>query len=128
MSAKPFTARSLIGMTQGARKRTAHRARKAALSLLDGFGRQADPRKLALLRSIYRIGERLRLCPGCCACKSVRPRLRDLKRQYPVSARDMVARGTWVCGQLLLAKEAPAGPIHEPDKHCDGSGIFRVES
>ncbi len=130
MSAKPmtsFSARSLVGMTMGARKRAARRARQAAQALLARFGQEADPKKLALLRSIYRIGERLRPCLGCCACKSVKPRLRDIKRQYPVSARDMIARGTWVCGQLLLAKEAPAGPIHNPECHCDGSGVRRID-
>ena len=65
---RPFSARSLPGMSQGARKRMALRARQAALSLIAGAGREADPKKLALLRSIYRIGERLRPCPGCNQC------------------------------------------------------------
>ena len=44
---KPFTARSLVGMSQSARKRAA---------------------RSASMRATYRIGERLRPCLGCCAC------------------------------------------------------------
>lgn len=69
---RPFSARSLPGMSQGARKRMALRARQAALSLIAGAGREADPKKLALLRSIYRIGERLRPCPAWVAMRSAK--------------------------------------------------------
>lgn len=44
---------------------------QATLALLAGEGKQADPAKLAMLRSIYRIGERLRPCPGCPDCDPV---------------------------------------------------------
>ena len=57
----PFTARSLVGMTMGARKR-AHRAAMVGLDYEDGV-------RFTLTTSTkYHIGERLRPCPGCCAC------------------------------------------------------------
>lgn len=56
LPAKPFIPRSLVGMTQGARKR---RARKVA---------QARGLKPYMLHEEYRIGQRLRPCPGCCSC------------------------------------------------------------
>lgn len=63
---RPWSARSLVGMTMGARKRKALRARNAVLALL--AGKEADPAKLLLLRSIYRIGQRLNPCPECERC------------------------------------------------------------
>ena len=49
---KPFTPRSLVGMTMGARKRAAQAA--------------------GIARSTYRIGQKLRPCVGClrCQCRS----------------------------------------------------------
>ena len=63
---KSFTARSLVGMTMGARKR-AHRAAMVGLDYEDGV-------RFTLTTSTkYRIGERLRPCPGCCACGVIEP-------------------------------------------------------
>ena len=86
---KPFTARSLVGMSQSARKR---RSRAVAyLVIVDvtfiehaetwanaihsklfhqrKFPRhQWDLEQYAQVRAKYRIGEKLRPCPGCCAC------------------------------------------------------------
>jgi len=57
----PLTARSLVGMTMGARKR-AYRAAVAELEQAEVWrGDVVD-------RSRLRISERLRPCPGCCAC------------------------------------------------------------
>ena len=59
---KPFTARSLVGMSQKARKRLRH-------DLL--FGPTVAPTKLLLADSLtvkLHIGERLRPCPGCFDC------------------------------------------------------------
>jgi len=53
---KPFTARSLVGMTMGARKRRAR-------GLVGDLGH--------MLYGDYRIGQRLRPCPGCSLCKGV---------------------------------------------------------
>ena len=58
----PFTARSLVGMSQKARKRLRHDRL---------FGPNVAPTKLLLADSLtvqLHIGERLRPCPGCCAC------------------------------------------------------------
>ena len=84
---KPFTPRSLVGMTQGARKRAAWY--EALRTSYDGDGGPISNRKLRLCLSVlttkvlsvtvptewrlevrakYRIGEKLRPCPGCCAC------------------------------------------------------------
>jgi len=88
MLPKPLTARSLVGMTMGARKRAAGMtmgARKRAARLCLGciecrheipdvdYGIRCDSsgafaRASTVLRSKYHIGERLRPCPGCCAC------------------------------------------------------------
>ena len=66
-AARPFTARSLVGMTMGARKRAVRKAQAAVLVLLKV--QPADPVKFTLLRRLlYRIGERLRPCPGCFDC------------------------------------------------------------
>ena len=59
---KSFTARSLVGMSQKARKRLRHDRL---------FGPNVAPTKLLLADSLtvqLHIGEKLRPCPGCCAC------------------------------------------------------------
>ena len=79
---KPFTARSLVGMTMGARKRKArywmecerlHQKAQDFQEVVDrSVGRKSSLRTIGhtpiSLRNHYRIGERLRPCPGCCAC------------------------------------------------------------
>ena len=91
-SPRPFTPRSLVGMTMGARKRAAWY--EALRSSYDGDGGPISNRKLRLclrsaltvrvlavtvpiewrleVRAKYRIGERLRPCAGClrCQCRS----------------------------------------------------------
>ena len=58
---KPITARSLVGMTMGSRKR-AYRAAVAELEQAEVWrGDVVD-------RSRLHIGERLRPCPGCMDC------------------------------------------------------------
>ena len=51
---KPFTPRSLVGMTQGAKKRAIRRCEQLDL----------DP----VHRLWFRLGQRLRPCPGCHTC------------------------------------------------------------
>lgn len=63
--AKPFTARSLVGMTTGARKRAVRRA-EYLTTIQDRM--QWYLLRGPYLRAKYRIGERLRPCPGCCSC------------------------------------------------------------
>jgi hypothetical protein len=58
---KPFTARSLVGMSEGAKKRL--RERIFCGDQLPPFALGADS-----LTKGLRIGERLRPCPGCYAC------------------------------------------------------------
>ena len=75
---KPFTSRSLVGMTQGARKRAAYQAAVTALgndrahAYTCEYGSYLRSGEYLgaywTARARYRIGERLRPCPGCCAC------------------------------------------------------------
>ena len=51
---KPFTSRSIVGMTQGSRKRAIARCEQVDL----------DP----VHRLWFRLGQRLRPCPGCHTC------------------------------------------------------------
>jgi len=53
---KPFTTRSLVGMTQGARKRAARQDAMGVRTAVHDF------------RTSIRIGETLRPCPGCARC------------------------------------------------------------
>ena len=64
---RPFSPRSLVGMTMGARKRGAWKA--------SAFGYYA----VIAERKKYRIGERLRPCPGCPACDEPRSSVRQLR-------------------------------------------------
>lgn len=111
---KPFTARSLVGMSQSAKRRAA-RARFVEL-VLTSQGMEIKPGDegprwfhlwcrgssdvtsrdpdYAALRTNYRIGERLRPCPGCFDC----------------------AVECWVCHE----------PHEPPDELCDGSGVIRA--
>ncbi len=75
---RPFTDRSLVGMTQGARKRAADRVAVAALgndrahAYTREYGSYLRSGEYLgaywAARETYRIGERLRPCLGCCAC------------------------------------------------------------
>lgn len=83
---KPFTASSLVGMTMGARKRAAYyealrmtadggpisnRALRCCLrtALTPAVLANSVPLDYRMeVRAKYHIGERLRPCPGCCAC------------------------------------------------------------
>ena len=59
--AKPFTARSLVGMTTGARKRK-------RWATVQSAGQYDAPGAARYIGGPYRIGERLRPCPGCMEC------------------------------------------------------------
>ena len=54
---KPFTPRSLVGMTQGARKRAIRRVLRSEM-----------PSCYRIPGAFYRIGQKLRPCPGCVQC------------------------------------------------------------
>ena len=64
---KSFTSRSLVGMTQGARKRKAWTRYQSARFLCDDVN--CD---WTAWRAKYRIGQKLRPCAGCirCQCRS----------------------------------------------------------
>lgn len=57
--AKPFTPRSLVGMSESAKKRRAESHTWAAM-----------PAMIPTFRKSWHIGERLRPCPGCLRCRS----------------------------------------------------------
>ena len=61
LPAKPFTARSLVGMTMGARKRAYRRA-------VEKLEQAPIWRGDVVLRAAFRIGQRLRPCLGCYLC------------------------------------------------------------
>ena len=69
---RPFTARSLVGMTMGARKRAVRRefdlvpCPEYLTTIQDRM--QWYLLRGPYLRAKYRIGERLRPCPGCMEC------------------------------------------------------------
>ena len=110
----PFTARSLVGISQSARKHTIRAlfvelvftSQGTAIEPTDkgsrwfhlwcrgsGDAASRDP-EYAALRAKYRIGERLRPCPGCFDC----------------------AVECWVCHE----------PHDPPDELCGGSGVIRA--
>jgi hypothetical protein len=79
MSQQPFqTLRSLVGMTMGARKRAARRwlwpddNRRDALRMFRDMAAEwknnYEKYEYGLARKPYRIGQRLRPCPGCSQC------------------------------------------------------------
>ena len=146
---KFITARSLVGMSQSARKRAAriacvgHRFRSRRLKLVwftgwarDICGRIATESDKATItryqeaRAKYRIGERLRPCPGCCACKSHMLKMRELRRAYPATAkqhpqhlRRIIERQSWRCGVRIMNAD-DSEHLHRTDVHCDGSGVL----
>lgn len=104
--AKPFTARSLPGMTQGARKRKAH-----AEASMEAAGEEITgtlARALAAIRAKYRIGERLRPCPGKHGCVNC--------TRTCGACEDLCLDDTWClrCGAVMTTD----GPF------CDGSGVL----
>jgi hypothetical protein len=65
LPAKPFIPRSLVGMTQGARKRKARDDKELSEFLVATLAKLEHTEE----RAKYRIGERLRPCPGCSVCQ-----------------------------------------------------------
>lgn len=69
----PFTAHSLVGMSEAAKKRAvrAELEPKWWFGIKHGVSAHAVgeyARDVETVRTKYRISERLRPCPGCCAC------------------------------------------------------------
>ena len=74
---KPFTSRSIVGMSGSAKKRAVRREFDS-VPCPDYISTTQDRMQWYLLRgpylrSKYHIGERLRPCPGCCACGVIEP-------------------------------------------------------
>ena len=114
---RPFTPRSLVGMTMGARKRAA-RACPGCIECLNEIpsvdhGVRCDSSGAfatapARLRTKYRIGQRLRPCPGRHGCRNCTRTRGACEDQFPDDAR---CRRT---GSVVTTK----GP------YCDGSGVI----
>ena len=126
---KLFTARSLIGMTMGARKRSARRFEcpgcmecggldKPKLEPWRCYGEDIDlgkeqwrpyhrcPNMRRIYRqhrAKYRIGERLRPCLGCCACWGCE---QDPTRIFPLSGNTL----HWGGPRRLDTFQCPMGP------------------
>jgi hypothetical protein len=88
---KPFSPKSLVGMSQSARKRRIR---------LSG----EDCGRCETCRNQYRIGERLRPCPGCNMCGSTCGACED---QCPDGTRCLQ------CGRVMYEETI-----------CDGSGVL----
>ena len=118
----------------GARKRAARRwlwpwmQRREALHDFREMITEAPGVKVEyhLSRRRYRIGERLRPCEGCCACKSKRltPRLAKREGHESFAGSLNVARTYWICGLLIMREGVDYGPFHRTEKHRDGSGVL----
>ncbi len=130
---EPFTARSLVGMSQSSRKR---KARAVAFVVINSvtFFEHAVPLASALherlyrergfprhseemmrvrdVRSKYRIGEKLRPCPGCCAC-------------WGCSAVTILGEITECCGPKTRGKSRrQIRAMRKWWDDCDGSGVL----
>lgn len=114
---RPFTPRSLVGMTMGARKRAA-RACPGCIECLNEIpsvdnGVRCDSSGAfavapARLRTKYRLGERLRLCPGKHGCRNCTRTCGACEDQFPDDTRCRR------CGSVMTTE----GP------YCDGSGVI----
>lgn len=114
-SPKPFTARSLVGMTQGARKRDARwqveenlkESEECYARLKTKYPRTAEDvaeltqRLVRSFRKSYRIGERLSPCPWCSPSRE--------------PSDDCAGAAPWVDA---LARDL------DPPPTCDGSGVI----
>lgn len=141
---KPFTAHSLVGMTMGARKRAA----RVCPGCIDfrhelpdvDYGVRCDSsgifeRATTPLCAKYRIGERLRPCPGCCACWGCE---QDPTRINPLSGNTL----HWAGPVRKHTFEFPMGPPFAGKSKqqiarmrkwqdilpndCDGSGVLQA--
>lgn len=114
-----FTPRSAVGMSQAHRK---------WLAMFKSIGQRTDYRVEC---GLYRVGERLRPCPGCCACKSRRYTVRIAKKaghyNYAEGRIDPLGKA-WVCGVLVVREGKDPGMLHRADRHCDGSGVIPARS
>lgn len=130
LPAREFSARSLCGMSQGARKRAVWREFDA-VSCPPGVESTADRMqwyllRMPYLRGKYRLGERLRPCKGCAECQrcavcdqpSTCVGLYDpmhVHQKPEPACDDCCGHG---CEDGHCDKREP------DDKRCDGSGVL----
>lgn len=107
-----MTPRSLVGMTMGARKRMArewmacerlHQRMQDQRDVVDRqMGRRSHPRTVGhtpeRVKQHYRIGQRLRPCPGCPSCTDS-PRLQVIGYVRRIGGRVRIDRTLDVSGQ-----------------------------
>lgn len=123
---RPFSPRSLVGMSMGARKRAARCAavkhpmrKRVKLVWFKCWARDMHRRIMTIddemaqrryddARARYRIGERLRPCPGCCTCWGADSSGEDVNKRGR-SRRELRAYRKW---SATLADD------------CDGSGVL----
>jgi len=91
-------ARKLVGMTQGARKRAARNE--------DDYTRSAE---YLFQRTKYRIGQRLRPCPGCRKCGY----------EPTVTLWKLSRDAMWMSGSLV---------VRDIRNICDGSGVIPAKA
>ena len=82
-----MTPRSLVGMTMGARKRAIRRVLRSKM-----------PACYRLPRDFYRIGQKLRPCPGCPSCTDS-PRLQVIGYMRRIGGRVRIDRTLDVSGR-----------------------------
>lgn len=115
---RPFSERSLVGMTMGARKR-------AALSELMAAAQTPEPREVAgqvldFARREYRIGQRLRPCPGCPDCVTqMQDRWVDGRRVEGEAVRHRNG-----CSHDDRSGYCCFGDVIRLVGYCDGSGVL----
>ena len=127
---KPLTARSLVGMTMGARKRKArywmecerlHQKAQDLQEVVDrSVGRKSSLRTIGhtpiSLRHHYRIGERLRPCPGCWHCRTTWQKS-SIYQDAAVMHRDG-------CSHDDPSGFCCFGETTSVTMECDGSGVL----
>ena len=108
---RPFTARSLVGMTMGARKRHAHRI-------------ATETKQWYRIEHVkHRIGERLRPCPGCPQCTDNPSRIvRGLARTMQLRLEFRRCNTTGNFGYLVMLHRP--GPAWSP---ICGYGTMRAD-
>ena len=117
MKPESFTARSLVGMTMGERKRKAWTAYQSGLSESWSFWCA----KYGIGESLrHREGERLRPCPGCCACWGHR-----ISSAYGEIAE---CCGPQTSGKRKSQIKAMRKWQETLADNCDGSGVLPAKS
>ena len=115
LPSRPFTPRALVGMSQSARKRAARAALVAFWCAINKTDREwlawqsmRRSEEYAQDRKAYRIGQRLRPCPGKHGCRNCTRTCGACEDQCPDDTR--CPR----CGSVMTTE----GPF------CDGSGVL----